>query len=302
MSTEEEFDTVFGDIANRSGGLTPLFERFFGFLHRKTDFYVEFAQSKDKNESYRMGFPKGKAEKLLLDAYRRYPTIPYHMAIKSTTSATNIDSVVTTSRDNHSVSPTILPNGKQLPIGNGGVADTYYWTQTLKDLTIFVDVPKDLKGKDVNCVVKSSSILLVAKGVTYLNGALEESVKLSESMWTINRGDANDSTQIIITLDKSRQNWWKQVIIGHPEIDTTKVDSTQSITEYDPATQATIRKLMFDQQQKVTLSMRYHNVIINIVTLILEIRSTFIRGTPNARSSFESGRSAALILRYLTHY
>ncbi len=39
--------------------------------------------------------------------------------------------------------------------------------------------------------------------------------------------------------------------MGHEEIDTTKVESTKKVEEYDPATQGTIRKIMFDQNQKM---------------------------------------------------
>mmetsp|Transcript_17717 Transcript_17717/g.39784 ORF Transcript_17717/g.39784 Transcript_17717/m.39784 type:complete len:88 (+) Transcript_17717:1-264(+) len=60
-----------------------------------------------------------------------------------------------------------------------------------------------------------------------------------------------DDSQIVITLEKTRKTWWKHVIEGHPEIDTTKVDSSQNISEYDETTQATIRKIMFDQKQKL---------------------------------------------------
>mmetsp|Transcript_4958 Transcript_4958/g.11906 ORF Transcript_4958/g.11906 Transcript_4958/m.11906 type:complete len:89 (-) Transcript_4958:236-502(-) len=38
---------------------------------------------------------------------------------------------------------------------------------------------------------------------------------------------------------------------GDPEIDTQKVDSTKHVTEYDDETQSAIRKIMFDQNQKM---------------------------------------------------
>ena len=39
-------------------------------------------------------------------------------------------------------------------------------------------------------------------------------------------------------------------MVGGKEIDTTKVDSTKSIDEYDGETQGAIRKLMWEQEQK----------------------------------------------------
>ena len=37
---------------------------------------------------------------------------------------------------------------------------------------------------------------------------------------------------------------------GSSEIDTTKVDSTRQVYDYDDETQGAIRKIMFDQDQK----------------------------------------------------
>ena len=37
---------------------------------------------------------------------------------------------------------------------------------------------------------------------------------------------------------------------GDEEIDTTKVDSTRDVSDYDGETQGHIRKIMFDQHQK----------------------------------------------------
>merc|ERR1719502_850035 len=59
-----------------------------------------------------------------------------------------------------------------------------------------------------------------------------------------------ESGVVQVTLVKLRETWWKNVIEGEPEIDTQKVDSVRSINEYDEETQAGIRKIMFDQDQK----------------------------------------------------
>jgi hypothetical protein len=55
---------------------------------------------------------------------------------------------------------------------------------------------------------------------------------------------------LILPIEKSTQTWWRSALRGHPEIDATLVDSTLSVSEYDPETQATIRRIMFDQSQK----------------------------------------------------
>merc|ERR1719456_1680086 len=55
---------------------------------------------------------------------------------------------------------------------------------------------------------------------------------------------------IVLHMQKIRQTWWKNVLEGDEEIDTTKVESTRSMDEYDGETQGAIRKIMFDQSQK----------------------------------------------------
>lgn len=113
----------------------------------------------------------------------------------------------------------------QIPVGNGGIADHYYWTQTLKEITVYVDLDFQAKGKDIQCTITPSHLTLSARGQLILNDDFEDKVCVDESMWTIST-DSNSSnvlSQVIITLDKSRKTWWKHVLVNDPEIDTSKV-------------------------------------------------------------------------------
>eukprot|EP00300_Choanocystis_sp_HF-7_P010522 c16990_g1_i2.p3 GENE.c16990_g1_i2~~c16990_g1_i2.p3 ORF type:complete len:114 (+),score=30.55 c16990_g1_i2:602-943(+) len=58
------------------------------------------------------------------------------------------------------------------------------------------------------------------------------------------------SQALLITLEKKVESFWKTILAGDAEIDTTKVDSTKNISDYDNETQAEIRRLMWDQEQK----------------------------------------------------
>ena len=64
------FDDIFAEVAGRSGGLEPLLNHFFGFLHRRTDFYVEYDKTIVSKAA--MGFPIGVAEKMLLSAFHKF--------------------------------------------------------------------------------------------------------------------------------------------------------------------------------------------------------------------------------------
>ena len=111
--------------------------------------------------------------------------------------------------------------GKQIPIGNGGIGEKHYWTQTLKEATVYIDIGhENIRGKDVQCVIRPRYLSLTVRGEEYLSGELEDAIKVDESMWTIS---SDSGSQVIITLDKGRPNWWKHILIGDPEIDTTKV-------------------------------------------------------------------------------
>lgn len=304
-----QYDEVFAQIAGRAGGLGPFLDAFFSFLHRRTDFYIEFDQASISPSSPRpeMGFAKGVAEKMLLSSFQKYNMIPYKSPSVTSNPSTPVKAANDTtpptppslkkattpkhSPSNDQKNPTtphqstphspsggstpstpmgsaitqetevrFTEEGKMIPIGNGGIGgikggpSLYYWTQTLKDLTVYVDVPQDVRGKDVKCTIQPRKISLSVRGEVLLEGDLEESIRCDESMWTLNVDNnssiARGGGQVVISLDKCKHTWWKHIIVGHIEIDTTKVDSSQKMSDYDEKTQATIRKIMFDQRQK----------------------------------------------------
>jgi hypothetical protein len=66
-----------------------------------------------------------------------------------------------------------------------------------------------------------------------LSGALPYAVKREGSLWNID----SDTGTVVITLEKVVKTWWSCVIEGHIEIDTSKVDSTCKVGDYDEETQ-----------------------------------------------------------------
>ena len=280
---DERYDEVLVELAGRIGSVQGLLDTFFNFMHRKTDFYVQF----DENEvNATMGFPKGVAEAMVQKAFRKYkmkkytgpaaaapavpPTAPAQKAEKAPAPQASLSApapAISSSSVAAQLSSTLHFNdqGQQIPVGNGGMGPNYVWTQTLREITVYVDAATCTKGKDVRCEIQPTSLRVTVLGQEVINGELEDPVRVDESMWTLNVGSSSssnssgggckagpdDASQVVITLEKTRKTWWKHVIVGHPEIDPTKVDSTQRIDEYDEHTQATIRKIMFDQKQKV---------------------------------------------------
>lgn len=140
-------------------------------------------------------------------------------------------------------------SGKQLPVGNGGATDSYTWTQSLEDVTIQLSVPEGTKSKDLDCRITTTHIRVGWKNdlsaAPLLDGDLPEKIRVDESIWSL---EGNRMLQL--SLEKIRPTWWASVFTGDPEIDTSRVDSTRKIDEYDATTQGAIRKAMFDQQQQ----------------------------------------------------
>lgn len=356
----QRFDDVLRNLAGQAGSLEALLGVFFSFLHRNTDFYVTFDPSKTTRAG--MGFPSGKAELLLLRAFRSFPYKPYgggggggdgnangkqqrraagggrptKVAAAATATETtpssgslsskgktnSVDHVSSgqrvpppTSKETapaaapapatstlasppsssapppdkgpvaHSVlssmttppagplTPSTNPNaavvaaaagnvrvsytedGKQVPIGNGGVTPRYYWTQTVNEATVYVDVPPGTRSKDVCCVIQPRRLKLSVRGAgaaaaataaavtstagaegapagrkggnenghdgdVIFDGELPSAVSREDSIWSL-----NDGTTVVISFEKTTKSWWKSVVDGDPEIDTSQVSS-----------------------------------------------------------------------------
>ena len=146
----------------------------------------------------------------------------------------------------------LTEEGKQIPVGNGGSTSRYQWTQTVEEVSVATALPEGTKGKDLNIVMKPSSLSVKMKRpakegeepATILEGTLSEKIRLDESTWSLEGG------VLLITLEKVVKTWWKTVLEGDDEIDTDMVDSTRHISSYEEQTQGMIRKCLFDQRQE----------------------------------------------------
>lgn len=181
MSATKKFDDLLAALSSQHDGVQPLLETFFSFLHRRTDFYIV-----DPNPKRSMGFPPGRAEAIIAKAFRDFPykgpdgRILGSPLIESSEETTNISSSSSSSRSNaaapslleasskssSSPSPSISSNptlplrhtsdGKQLPVGNGGVGPGYWWTQTLSEVTVFIVFDESFckSSKDIVCKIE----------------------------------------------------------------------------------------------------------------------------------------------------
>jgi hypothetical protein len=127
----------------------------------------------------------------------------------------------------------------------------YTWEQTLEDVTVSVVVPAGTPGKMVNCQIKKDHLTVGIKGKPpIVDGQLSEVCKPGDSTWTI--ADVAGGREVQVSLvKKDGMHWWKNVIVGDPEIDVTKIEPEHSkLSDLDPETRQTVEKMMYDQRAK----------------------------------------------------
>lgn len=163
--------------------------------------------------------------------------------------------------------------GKQIPIGNGGTGFNFnfQWTQTIEEISIGLPLPPDTRARDLDVNIKRDSILVKLKKENQkkeddinrvcdstpvmlqgklIDGKLKHTIRPDESTWTL------EDNVLLILLDKKGNTWWDAVLEPTCEndaknlIDTSLLDVTSKISEYDSATQKMIRKVIFDQRQE----------------------------------------------------
>ncbi|KAI9918813.1 hypothetical protein PsorP6_012045 [Peronosclerospora sorghi] len=82
----------------------------------------------------------------------------------------------------------LTAEGKQLPVGNGGVAANYSWTQTLEDISIQMVLKNHTQAKDLKCRIESARLSVTLKsGQTklLLAGEFPEKFRADESIWSL---------------------------------------------------------------------------------------------------------------------
>lgn len=60
-----------------------------------------------------------------------------------------------------------------------------------------------------------------------------------------------DSQWLVISLEKANEDIWGCIIKGDQEIDTSKVDNSKRLNEFDGETQGALRKIVYEQDRKM---------------------------------------------------
>merc|ERR1712188_233444 len=96
--------------------------------------------------------------------------------------------------------------------------------------------------------IRKQSIKVGLKGQPpALEGELHKKVIVDDCFWTLEDAPGElGEKEIVIALQKEdKQMWWKNVIVGDPEINTQKVQPENSkLSELDGETRMTVEKMM----------------------------------------------------------
>ena len=134
----------------------------------------------------------------------------------------------------------------QLDATNGGIMESYTWSQTSHEVFIRKIVPSDLKASNVNVKFEPSSGLLSAfdlkSNICLFEGNISYKVEFDSDdqigsvQWELvtvsesskKKGPTVDHRVLEITLKKVSPIprsiiWWKNVFVGSPEIDVTAI-------------------------------------------------------------------------------
>ena len=136
-------------------------------------------------------------------------------------------------------------------IGNGGTNEKYRWTQTLKELNVYVSVRAGLRSKHLTVSYTRSKLKVGVKGEDLIvDGEMFANIRCDDCTWTIE--DSEDGREIALYLVKDNQmEWWKSVCKGDEEVDTKRiVPENSKLGDLDGDTRQTVEKMMFDQRQK----------------------------------------------------
>ena len=267
VSTEEKFDSMLLHIAQQHDGIGPLFDTFFGFLRRKTDFYTGAQQTQARElmlkhfNNHMEEAVKAKKEKERTDRYEPPPAVePATIEEISTEGAKAMESKPVKIESNEPLSKEIeeekleegeeSEKGKLLPnSGNGANYENYSFTQTLEEVEIRVPLNVDFKVKSRDCkvsILEKKITVGLKNQAPIVDGEIHAKILTDEAMWML------DTNSIVITFEKfNKVEWWPTVFKGDKEISTRKIQPENSkLSDLDGETRSMVEKMMYDQRQK----------------------------------------------------
>lgn len=98
-----------------------------------------------------------------------------------------------------------------------------------------------IKSKSIKAVLKSAK----PEDPPIIEGEFDGKVVPDDSFWNV-----EEKRWLNLNLEKAVEQIWKTVIAGDEEIDTSKVDNSKKVEEFDTETQGHLQKVLYEQKRK----------------------------------------------------
>jgi hypothetical protein len=247
------YDDMLFMLAQDLGSIDRILFEFFGFLKRRTDFFVL------ANPGDAAGFPPGASEQMIYKTYQHFREEynrehPFTPKSRPTPPSQPIPEVVIPkeepktqeiSSEASKQDPPKVKVDSSISTYNGASTENYKWSQDLSDVTLQFPLPANTKSKDINVKFDTKHLKVVVKSEVIIDSDLPETIHKQNSYWNIDEGS------LVVNLEKSKDCVWKSAFAGHAEIDPKTVDTSRRVDEYDEETQVGIRKVMYEHERKL---------------------------------------------------
>uniref|UniRef100_A0A1B6FME9 CS domain-containing protein n=1 Tax=Cuerna arida TaxID=1464854 RepID=A0A1B6FME9_9HEMI len=288
-------DGLLINILEEEGQIFPFLDAIFGFLYRRTDFYIV----KD-NPDAKIGFPVGIAERVVWECFKKWQKLVVNSDaeqhdLKSvfedgiTGPVIREEEVVTTDElEDFSVLPTEHIQEKQnsedltSDTYNGADCGAYRWSQTSTEVDIKVPVASSVtKSSDVKVDIQACQLTVNVKSEegnwnTVVDGELAFKHHKDESIWTLLPGKL-----VTIHLEKIGERWWDHLLTTEAKLDLSKLDTTRHITDLPSEEQMQVEKVMVQEERKrLGLASPEHQEKLDMLKKAWNLEGSPFQGTP----------------------
>ncbi|XP_044758628.1 nudC domain-containing protein 3 [Coccinella septempunctata] len=230
MSDETVHDDMLFHMLQECKTLPIFMDHIFGFLKRRTDFYVV-----STGPTSPVGLPAGYAEKLVKHSFDKFSNIR-HNATSHEQKAPSEKKEKITSTSNNLFDPSKSYNGASF--------EKYSWSQLYNEVDLFLKLPENVKSRDLIVQSTSKNICVKLKdGTVLLSGDLCQFCKL-DPIWSIDNGELQ------VHFEKVKEIWWDRFLTSEPKLDISKIDCTKPMEDLPDDAQAKIQELQWNQEQK----------------------------------------------------
>jgi hypothetical protein len=265
--TDNQYDGILLKMIEDSKGYEGFFDLIFSALRRKTDFFshknvaekiiaetgkkhiIQYMEDQEK-EKKKEETKKSRRRDRQKEIEKKRQQAEEELKRQREAEAQKEETL----EEKNKNKPEFKVTGKPKPNDrNGGDNDQYSWGQSLEQVDITVFIGENIKAKQLDVKITSTSVRIAKKdgSKVYLEGEWAEKIDSEESFWTLETTKNGKDLSMNITKMPNQDKWWDNIIKGHQKIDTSKVNPEPSkLSDLDGEMRGEVEKMMFDMRQK----------------------------------------------------